>query len=88
MSDGSKQAKKLKIRLTNPDSRPPSPAVMPALPTVEDIKALVPVQGMHLSDVIKKFKNEKILRNPLFLPLMKEHTRWDKNTKMFYPKGS
>lgn len=95
MSDGSTlQAKKLKIRLTstnnnsdNNDSprRPPSPPI--ALPTPEEIKALIPLQGMHLSDVIKKFKNEKILRNAAFLPLMKEHSRWDKNTKMFYPKG-
>lgn len=95
MSDGTKRAKQLKIRLTNTnpagtpsESRPSSPAVMPVLPTPDDIRALIPVEGMHLSDVIKKFKNEKILRNPQFLPLMKEHSRWDKVTKMFYPKGS
>lgn len=97
MSDGSAQAKKLKIRLTNAtgarpgtpsESRPSSPAVAPVLPTPEEIKALIPPQGMHLADVIKRFKNEKILRNPEFLPLMTRHTRWDKVSKMFYPKGS
>ena len=54
-----------------------------ALPSKDEILALIPEKGLPLSELVKVFPSSWV-RNPLFIPKMKEFARWDKGTKTFY----
>ena len=55
------------------------------LPSVAEIQAKIPPEGITLNDIIAAFKKQTKGRPSEFVSLLKQISRFDKATKMFYP---
>lgn len=64
------------------DAAPPGP-----LPSAEDIRARVPPEGIRVGELMKFYKGHIVgdERKSQFTKLMKENSRFDKDTKLLKP---
>ena len=57
------------------------------LPTAEDIRSKIPPQGIRVGDLIKLYKGQVVgeHRKAKFTKLMRENSKYDKETKLLKP---
>ncbi|KAK5132687.1 hypothetical protein LTR08_008731 [Meristemomyces frigidus] len=67
-------------------SRAQSPAPPRAFPTLEEVKAVIPAEGVAVGDIIKHFKTRLAGRNGEFIALVKMAGRQDRGSMMIVPK--
>ena len=68
-------------------SRAQSPAPLRAFPTLEEVKAVIPPEGVAVGDIIKHFKTRLAGRNTEFIALVKMAGRQDRGSMMIVPKA-
>ena len=92
----SQQKKLLKSRHGTPlagtptASRAASPAPPAALPTLEEVKAAIPEEGIALSQLVAIFKKRVPGKEAtsFFIGLVKQAGTQDRETKLIKPKGT
>ncbi|KAJ9649789.1 transcription factor IIF subunit tfg1 [Coniosporium tulheliwenetii] len=69
-------------------SRAGSPSAIAPLPSVAEIQAKIPPEGISMKDIIASFRERSKGRPMEFVQLLKQNARFDNKTKMFFPKPS
>ena len=60
----------------------------PPLPTAEELRAMIPPQGLTLNELLIAFGIKKGVdsdRKAQFTKLMRANSRWDSSSKLLYP---
>ena len=63
-------------------------AAEPPLPTAEELRAMIPPQGLTLNELLIAFGIKKGVdndRKTQFTKLMRANSRWDSSSKLLYP---
>ena len=63
-------------------------AVEPPLPSAEELRAMIPPQGLTLNELLIAFGIKKGVdndRKTQFTKLMRANSRWDSSSKLLYP---
>ena len=56
------------------------------LPSVAEIMAKIPPEGISMKDIIAAFRDRTKARPMEFVQLLKQHSRFDNKTKMFFQR--
>lgn len=67
-------------------SRAQSPQRKPVFPTLEEVRAIIPEDGIDIRDLVKVFKQRVVDRQAEFIALVKQAGKQDMGTKKIMPR--